>query len=273
MDTLIQKLESWMNMALDFAPRIVMALLVLIIGWWIIGRVMRVISRQMERRNLDSEIRPFLKSLISVLLKVLLLFSIAEMVGIRTASFLAMLAALGFAIGMALQGSLGNFAAGIMILAFKPYKLGDIIQIQDYKGKVTEIQIFNTVMVTPLNRTVIVPNGVAISNVIVNDSSVGNVRVDLYASMPYDEDFAKVRDGVLALVEGHSKILKEPVASVGIESFDSHNIQFGVFVFCKPGDYWDVFYDVHEIMKKALGKHGVKMAYAEGIDQGAISPN
>ncbi|MDX1409050.1 MAG: mechanosensitive ion channel [Saprospiraceae bacterium] len=272
MDQLLDRLERWLQTAYDYAPRLIMALVVLILGWIVITWVVGTVSRMMRKRNVDVEIQPFLRSLLSVLLKVLLIFSVAEMVGIRTASFIALLAAAGFAIGMALQGSLGHFAAGVMILAFKPYRIGDIVEINGKKGKVREIRIFNTIMVNPLNETIIIPNGVAISNVIVNFSAVGNIRVDLFARIPYEENFERVRQAILERANAHPKVLADPVASVGIEQFGSHAVEVGVFLFCKPNDYWDVYYDAHEIMKQALGKSGVKMAYAEGIGHGPINP-
>ena len=266
-------LDFYINQALDFAPTLALAILVLIIGWRIIKWVGNMLDAFMQKRDMDEAIRPFLVSLVSILLKVLLLFSIAEMIGIKTASFIAIFAAAGFAIGMALQGSLGNFAAGVMILFFKPYKLGDIIEVADVKGKVTSIQIFNTILLTPKNETVIIPNSTAIGDKIINFSTAGNTRVDLYTHMPYEEDFSKVRKTIMELVDAHPKILKDPAASVDIEMYDSHNVQIGVFAFCKPDDYWTVFYDLNNSIKPALGKQGIKVAYSEGVELGKIADN
>jgi len=153
------RLDGLITMAIEFAPKILMAIVTLIIGLWIIGRIMKFVGAGLRKAGLGEDLVPFLSSLISVLLKVMLLFTVAGIVGIQTTSFVAVLAAAGFAIGMALQGSLGNFAAGVMVLVFKPYKEGDIVVVQDQLGRITEIQIFNTLIRSFDNKTVIVPNG------------------------------------------------------------------------------------------------------------------
>ena len=263
-------LERIVNYLVDQAPNILLALVTLIIGWRIIAWISKLIRKALEKRDSDPAVNSFLASLASVLLKVLLIFSVAGMVGIETTSFIAILAAAGFAVGMALQGSLSNFAAGVMILLFKPYKIDDIVEIGDVKAKVKDIQIFNTILQTVKNETVIIPNASAIDDKIINHSTVGNVRVDLYFHMPYEEQFNKVRSIVMDIVNNHPKILKEPKSSVDIESYESHNINVGVFVFCKPDDYWDVFYDLNNSIKPSLGQQGVKVAYSEGVELGAI---
>ena len=263
-------LERYWNDFLNLLPTLLLALVTLVIGLRIIKWITGRLKLLFDKRKTDPAVGSFMASLLSILLKVLLLFSVAEMIGIKTASFIAVLAAAGFAVGLALQGSLSNFAAGVMILFFKPYKVGDIIEVAGSKGKVTGIQIFNTIMVTPKNETVIIPNASAISDKIINHSSVGNVRVDLYFHMPYDEAFEKVQTLVMEIINAHPKILDEPQSSVDIESYDSHNINVGVFVFCQPDHYWDVFYDLNNSIKPALGKHNIKVAYSEGVEYGPI---
>ncbi len=266
----MENLDYYLERAIDFLPTLVLALFVLIIGWRVTKWLGKTFDRFMQRREMDDAIRPFLVSLVTILLQVLLIFSVAEMVGVKTASFIAILAAAGFAVGMALQGSLGNFAAGVMILFFKPYRMGDIVEVAGMKGKVTAIQIFNTILVTPKNETVIVPNSSAIGDKIINFSTEGNTRVDLYTHMPYEEDFAKVREIIMDIVNKHPLILKEPSSSVDIEMYDTHNIQVGVFVFCKAEDYWTVFYDLNNAIKPALGKNNIRVAYSEGVELGKI---
>jgi len=173
-----EKINKLIEMALQYAPKLVMAILLLIIGLWVINKLVVLIGNAMERGGVSRDILPFLQSLIGVLLKVMLLFSVAEIVGIQTTSFVAVLAAAGFAIGMALQGSLGNFASGVMILIFKPYRVEDVVEIGDNLGHITEIQIFNTIMRTFDNKTVVIPNGTAIGDVITNFTTNGYLRVD-----------------------------------------------------------------------------------------------
>ena len=266
----MENFDYYLDRAVEFLPTLIAALLLLIIGWRIISWLGNVLQKFLQNKEMDDAIRPFLTSLFKILLKILLIFSAAEMVGFKTASFVAILAAAGFAVGMALQGSLGNFAAGVMILFFKPYRIDDIIEVAGAKGKVTSIQIFNTILVTPKNETVIIPNSTAIGDKIINYSTVGNTRVDLYTHMPYQEDFSKVHQIIMELVNKHPLILKDPAASVDIESYESHNLQIGVFVFCKPEDYWTVFYDLNNSIKPALGKNNIQVAYSEGIELGGI---
>ena len=267
----MEYLEEYINYAIDILPNILWAIVVLVIGFRVVKWIAKNFDHFMQKRQMDEAIRPFLVSMVKILLQILVVFAVAEMIGIKTASFIAILAAASFAIGMALQGSLGNFAAGVMILFFKPYRIGDIIEVAGMKGKVKSIQIFNTILVTPKNETVIVPNSTAIGDKIINFSTEGNTRVDLYFHIPYEQDFSLVRDIVMKIVKNHSLILDAPASSVDIEMYDSHNLQIGVFVFCKPDDYWTVFYDLNNAIKPALGQHGVKVAYSEGIELGQIT--
>jgi len=265
------RLTEYLDMFIQFSPKILLAIVVLFVGFRLIQMIVKRLDRSLAKGEMDGSVRGFLLSMLSILLKVLLFFSAAEIVGIKTASFLAILAAAGFAIGMALQGSLGNFAAGVMIIFFKPYKIGDIIEVADSKGKVSDIQIFNTILVTPKNETVIIPNGVAIAEKIINHSAVGNERVDVFFHIPYSQDFNQVNDILMEFLNDHKHILGDPAPEVAIEEYDSHNIKVGVFSFAKPDDYWLVFYDVSNAIKPILGRHGIKVAYSEGVELGTIS--
>ena len=263
-------LQDFLQVIMEYAPNFILAIVVLIIGFWAIGRITRLMTKAMVNSGVSEDLQPFLLSLSGTLLKVLLIFSVAGMVGIETTSFVAVLAAAGFAIGMALQGSLSNFAAGVMILIFKPYKTGDLIEVEDQMGHVQEIQIFNTVITTLDNRTVIIPNSTAIGGIITNLSSKGSLRVDLQVTMPYQEDFPKVREIILEAVKQTPKVLANPEPFVGIETFDSHNIVLAVRPYANTEDYWDVYFTTNENIKKALGDNGIKVAYSEGVELGPI---
>lgn len=263
-------LQSIVKYLSDHGPNFIKAIVVLIVGLWVISSLVRLLRQMMTKNNVDADLIPFLTSLASVLLKVLLIFSVAEMVGVKTTSFVAMLAAAGFAVGMALQGSLGNFASGVLILLFKPYKTGDLIEIDGQKGWVTGIEIFNTTLRTATNQNVIVPNSKITGDTVINHSSNGHIRVDLFFAMPYEEDFDLVQDAVLADVSSIDGVLSTPPPSIGIESFDSHNISVGVFLFSKPEDYYKVYYAANQQIKASLGKNNFKMAYSEGIELGNI---
>lgn len=267
------KIDQLITMTVEYAPKLVLAIIVLIIGLWIINKLVSYLEQAMLQSNMDADVIPFLKSLVGVLLKVMLLFSVAELVGIKTTSFVALIAAAGFAVGMALQGSLGNFASGVMILFFKPYKVGDLIETDGQKGWVQEIQIFNTILKTPTNQCIIIPNSVATSGTIINHSVNGHIRLDIFSAIPYAEDFNKVEAAILSEVDRIPEVLDDPEPQVGIQEFDSHNIKIGTFVYVYPEKYWPAYYAVHKAIKKALGKSEVKMAYSEGIELGKIGVN
>lgn len=261
MDYLIQKSELIINNLIAWAPKLVGAILVLILGLWIIGRIMKVVRRAMLRSGLEEDIVPFLSSLISVILKVLLILSVAGMVGIETTSFIALIGMVGLAIGMALQGTLGHFAAGVMILIFKPYRVGDLVDVQGVVGTVEEIQVFNTVINSLENKKVIIPNGLATSAIMTNLSANEYLRVDLKVAMPYEEDFDKVKGIILDAIAKTPKVLKDPAPYVEISKFDAYNLELDVRPHATTADYWDVYYGVYRNIKKALGEAGIKVAY------------
>jgi len=266
----MEKLERYIDLAIDFAPKLALAIIVLIVGFYIINRIIKFVKNRLFDAQFDESLAPFLTSILSVLLKVLLLFSVAEMVGIKTTSFVAILAAAGFAIGMALHGSLGNFASGVLILLFKPFKVADLIEVDGKKGWVKEIQIFNTIIKSVNNQNVIIPNSKLTSDTITNHSSNGYIRVDLSFAVPYEENFDHVEQAILNEVVSIDHVLKDPAPSVGIDEFDSHNIKVGLYLHAKPEYYWNVFYDANMAIKRALGKNNIKMAYSEGIELGTI---
>ncbi|MEM9918664.1 MAG: mechanosensitive ion channel family protein [Bacteroidota bacterium] len=251
---LIENLIAW-------APKLVGAILVLIIGLWIIGGITRTAQKAMQRSGLDKDVIPFLSSMISVLLKVLLVLSIAGMVGIETTSFVALVGMVGLAIGMALQGTLGHFASGVMILLFKPYRVGDLVDVQGQIGNVEEIQVFNTVIKSLDNKKVIIPNGIATSGIITNLSTHEYLRVDLNVAMPYEEDFEKVQAIVLEALRKTPKVLSDPSPVVEIEKFQDHNILLAVRPYATTEDYWDVYFGAYKNVKAALGTHNIKVAY------------
>ena len=254
----------------EFLPKLVFAIIVLFIGLKLINRFVRLVDAGFRKSRMDEGVRPFLISLIRIGLKVLLVFIMAGTVGIETTSIVAMLGAAAFAIGIALQGSLENFAAGVLILLYKPYKVGDLIELHDQMGYVHEIQIFNTIILTLDNKTVIVPNSKATGDVITNYSEKGFLRVDLSISMPYEEDFERVREIILDAIRQSDKVLKDPKPVVGIHEFDSHSITLAIWPYAKTDEYWEVYFEVNQAIKKALGEAEIKVAYSEGIELGKI---
>ena len=258
------------NMILEYAPSFIKAIVVLVIGFWVIKRLVGLVRKSLEAANFSADLRPFILSILDVGLKVLLIFSVAGIVGIETASFVAVLAAAGFAVGLALQGSLGNFAAGVIILVFRPYKVGDWVEVHEKFGKVEEIQIFNTIIVTPGKKTLIIPNGQIIDNIVTNYSAKGFIRMELEVTMPYAESFPKIKKIILEELASIPKILKEPEPEVGILTYDSHSIVVGVRPFAYPDDYWEVSFEAYEKIKAAFNRNEIKVAYSEGVEMGDI---
>ncbi len=270
METVEKYIELITEMLIKYTPKVLLALVLLWIGFRVINRLVKSGLQAMQRSGLSADVSPFLASLGGILLKTLLIFSAAGIVGIETTSFVAALAAAGFAIGLALQGSLGNFAAGVIILIFRPYRAGDLVTIDDYTGHVTEVQIFNTIIATLDNRTVIVPNSEAINGAITNLSTRKILRVDLVVPMPYDEDFDKVEAIILEALRQTPHVLAEPAPFVGILEFDSHNVKLAVRPYTESEHYWDVYFEAYRRIKRALSEHNIAFAYSEGVEMGKI---
>jgi len=248
----------------------VLAVVLLFIGLKLIGKIREITAGGLRRTGIDESLVPFLSSLVAIGLKILLFLAIAGIVGIDTASFVAVLAAAGFAVGLALQGSLSNFAAGILILIFRPYKVGDWIEIDGKFGRVESIQILNTIIVTPGKKTLIIPNGQVVENIVTNYSEKGQVRLELAVTMPYGEDFPRVRDIIMDVLQHTPGVLAEPEPTVGIETFDSHSIVLTVRPFVLPDDYWPVTFELNRRIKQAFHRNNVQVAYSEGVELGPI---
>jgi len=263
-------LQKGIDFLIGILPSVLMGIAALFIGLWLIKKLMKVVDLAFAKSGFSREIGSFLSSIISILLKVFLFLSVAGIVGIDTAAFIGVLAAASFAVGMALQGSLSNFAAGIIILIFKPYKVGDWVEVQDKFGKVEDIQIFNTIVSTPGQKTLIIPNGEVISGIVTNYSKKGVIRMELNVTMPYEESFPKVRDVIMKELVSIDKVLNDPVPEIGIETFESHNIVLAVRPYVEPDDYWDVYYKAYEKIKAAFNSNDIKVAYSEGVEIGKI---
>lgn len=255
---------------MSYAPKVLAAILILWVGFKVIKRVIKFIQNLIDKSSLSPELSSFISALVDVLLKGLLILMVAGIVGVDTTSFVALLAAMGFAVGMALQGSLANFASGILILIFKPYKVGDYVDMADKFGKVISIQIFHTVVESPGNKTHVVPNGKVLEDAITNMSTKGSVRLELTVAMPYSESFAKIKKIILAELVKNDLVLKSPEPEVGIINYDSHYIEIAVWPYVDPEDFWEAQFAIYAQIKKAFHENDVKMAYSEGVELGAI---
>ena len=215
-----------------------------------------MITNALHREGLDSSLQSFLSSLIGVVLKIFLLITAAGILGIQTTSFVAILGAAGLAVGLALQGSLSNFAGGVLTLIFKPYVVGDVIEAQGQVGEVKEIQIFNTILLTPNNKTVILPNGAVSNGTIINQSRHGNLRVEMLITIDGSNDLAKVREVILAVVNAHPKVLQTPAASVDVVKIVG-GLTLAIHAYTLPTDTDAVTSEVQAEVNVALAKNDI----------------
>jgi small conductance mechanosensitive channel len=251
------------EMAVAYAPKILMAILTLIIGFQIIKWLNKKIVKTMEARDMEPSLQKFLSSFISVILKVLVLFSVAAMFGIKTTAFIAIFSALAFAVGLALQGNLAHFASGVLILMFKPYKVGDLVELSGHTGVVEEIQVFTTEIITPENKKVIIPNGTVTSNPIVNISGQGELRVDMKFGVSYGSDIDKTRTIIKSVLSDYPLILKDKEPDIFIGELADSAVNFVVRPWCKSEHYWDVYFHVHENIKKELDKNSIEIPFPQ----------
>jgi small conductance mechanosensitive channel len=267
-------IQGYIKMATDwavvFVPNLILAILVIFVGLFVVKRLSKGLRIALEKANMGVEITDFLSSLLDILMKALVFLFAASFIGFEISTLLGVLAAAGFAVGLALQGFLGNFASGLTILFFKPYRVTDWVKVSDHFGKVTSIQIFNTTLETPNNKTLIIPNGQVTDNIITNFSTMGKIRLELNVSMPYEESFPKVKSVIESALNNCAIILKNEDAQIGIEAYDSHNITVAVRPYIDPDDYWNATFEVYSAIKKAFSENGIQAAYSEGVELGKI---
>jgi len=263
----MQQMESLTTKAyelgLEYAPKLALAILTLIIGLWIIKGVGKIMQVSMEKSKVDPTLIPFLNSLVSWVLKVLLFISVASMIGIATTSFIAVLGAAGLAIGLALQGSLANFAGGVLIMIFKPYKVGDLVESQGLLGVVKEVQIFNTILTSPESKQIIIPNGAVSNGSIINFTAEGLIRVDLSIGIAYDADIEKSKAVLLDVLTKHEKVLEDPAPFIGVMELADSSVNLAVRPHCLPEHYWDVFFEINEKMKISLDKNNISIPFPQ----------
>lgn len=255
--------DMLMEMALAYGPGLALALVTLFVGLWIIGAICRGVNAGFERSGMEVTLRSFLNSMISIGLKVLLVISVASMVGIETTSFIAVLGAAGLAVGLALQGSLANFAGGVLILIFRPYKVGDVINAAGVTGSVNRIEIFSTILTTPDNKTIIVPNGAVSNGAITNFSTQDTRRVDIVFGIGYDDDLKKGKQILADLINADDRILKDPEPQIVISNLGDSAVDITTRSWVNAADYWGVYFDLLENGKLALDENGISIPYPQ----------
>ena len=255
--------EKATEMTMFYAPKLLLAVITLIIGLWLIGIATRGIEYVLEKRNLDVSLRKWLSSITNVALKACLLISVISMIGVQTTSFLAVLGAAGLAIGLALQGSLSNFAGGVLILIFKPYQVGDYIQANGEEGVVEAIDVFFTFLKTLDNKHVILPNGPLANGNLVNFTRDEIRRVDLSVGISYNDNVDTAIDALIAMIKEDERALTEPAPFVGVTGYGDSSVDLTVRIWCKTEHYWDVFFDNNKKIKPALDAANITIPFPQ----------
>lgn len=255
--------DNLVELSLTYGIKLILAIVGLIVGFWLIKKIIRLTEIMMEKRNVDLSLRNFLKSLINIILKILLILSVLQMAGVETTSFIAMLGAAGLAIGMALQGSLSNFAGGVLILLFKPYKVGDLIEAQGYTGVVSDIHIFTTKLTTAQGLTIYIPNSSLSNGNIVNHNVMGRKRVDIEFGIDYSADIDVAKRVLTEVAASAPGALKDPAPACVVSALGDNSVSIKQSTYCDPKDYWAIYYHNMENGKKALEKAGVNIPFPQ----------
>ena len=263
MENVDQYVELMTNFIINYGMKLIGAAVALIIGLWIIGIIMSRFKVVMTKREVDPSLMPFLISILGMSMRVALIISVAGMVGIEMTSFIAILGAAGLAIGLALQGTLQNFAGGVIILLLKPFKVGDFVDAGGHMGTVKEILIFNTVMTTPDNKIIIIPNGALANASMTNFSAMPTRRVDFSFGIGYGDDFENAKSLIRGLIDGDERILKDPESFVRVGELADSSVNITTRVWVNSADYWAVHFDMIENVKKTFDKEGVSIPFPQ----------
>ncbi|MFH7000436.1 mechanosensitive ion channel family protein [Flavobacterium sp. FlaQc-57] len=250
---------KFIDVLVDYSPKLISAFIILFVGIYAIRLINRIITKVMVQRNLDPTLTKFLSDILIWALRILLFVTFISKLGIETSSFVAILGAMGLAVGLSLQGSLSNFAGGMLIIVFKPFKVGDTIEAQGVIATVLEIQIFVTKMLTGNNQTVFVPNGALSNGTIINYSMQGERRADLTFAISYDSDIKKTKDILLNVLNTNPKVLKKPAPEVFVKNLTASSVEFAVRPWAKNANYGAVFSDTLENCKTALDEAGISV--------------
>ena len=256
-------LVSLIEHASQLGLTILKALIVFLVGRLVINLLNKLVRRILSKRDIDPSVKTFVASLVNVSLTILLIISVVGALGVQTASFAALLASAGVAIGMALSGNLSNFAGGLIILLFKPYKVGDYIEVLNEGGTVREIQMFHTVLQTPDNKIIYIPNGSLSSGVVVNYSREETRRVDWVFGVEYDTDFERVKQVVESVLARDARILADPAPSIALKELADSSVNVVVRVWVKSADYWGVYFDINKEIYATFNKEGIGFPFPQ----------
>lgn len=255
--------KKGIDLAFEKGPELLGAIAVLIIGLYLTKILQKIASNMMQKSKVEDSLRLFVKSFLGALLKALIVVTVLGMVGIEMTSFIALLGAVGLAVGMALSGTLQNFAGGVMILIFKPFKIGNLIETQGHLGTVKEIQIFVTILLTPENKTVIIPNGPISNGDITNYTMEGKIRVDLTFGISYNSNIKDARTALMKVMMDHPLVLNDPAPFVGVVELGDSSVNLAVRPYTAPENYWAVYFDVYEAGKEALDAASIEIPFPQ----------
>lgn len=259
-DVLIKNL---INYGTAFGKNLITALIIYFVGRYVIKLINTIVSKALNRKNIDPAVKSFLSSMINISLIVVLLIAVLGALGVETTSFAALLASAGVAIGMALSGNLQNFAGGIMILIFKPYKVGDFVEYQNVTGTVKEIQIFHTILLTLDNKTIYVPNSSISSGVLTNYSNQDMRRVDFTFGVEYGTEYEVIKSEIMKVIDADKRILKAPAPLVEINELAGSCVNYAVRVWTVPTDYWGVYFDMNKNIYEGFNKAGINFPFPQ----------
>ncbi|AUM14144.1 mechanosensitive ion channel family protein [Ketobacter alkanivorans] len=251
------------EMVMFYAPKLLLALITLFIGLWLINMACKGVGFLLEKREFDVSLRKWLISILGVAFKACLFISVISMIGVQTTSFIAILGAAGLAIGLALQGSLTNFAGGVLILVFKPYKVGDYIKTNGEEGFVEAIDVFYTFLHTVDSKHVILPNGPLANGNLVNYTKDANRRVDLSVGISYHSSFEHAEAALLEMIKKEPRVLQDPPPFVGVTGYGDSSIDLTVRAWCLNEDYWGVFFELNKRIKPALDAAGISIPFPQ----------
>ena len=260
-------MEEAINKVIDvgvpFLLNLVAALVIYVVGKWAAGIISRFIEKMMAKANVDEALRKFVKNIVFAAILIFAIIAAVGKVGVQTASFIAVLGAAGLAIGMALQGTLANFAAGVMLILFKPFKIGDFVEAGGVLGSVKEIQIFNTILSTPDNRKMIVPNSKISGDTITNFTGIDRRRLDMVFGVSYDDDLKVAKEVMQKLLDADERVLKDPAPVIAVSELGDSSVNIVCRPWTKPADYWGVWFDMMENGKVELEKAGCSIPYPQ----------
>jgi small conductance mechanosensitive channel len=255
--------DFFWDIFVTYGSRISLAVATLLVGLWLTGWLSQRMDDHMKRLDVEVTLRRFLKSVTSLVLKILVLITVASMLGVATTSFIAVLGAAGLAIGLALRDSLSNFAGGVLMIIFKPYKVGDFVEMQGQSGTVQAIQILNTVLLTADNKTVFIPNGPIINGNVTNHTNEHKRRVEVNLGIGYGSDIDVARKTLLAIVNADQRILSEPAPDVVVAELGESAVVLRVRAWVSTPDYWSVFFAIQEQAKKSFDVAGVEIPFPQ----------